>query len=312
MRERRSRKKFRLVWGVVPAALLLTAGFIYMNQIHTQDVHAADQLEQPDIVSIAQSKEDHDSRPAPLPPEQAIVLSTATGSYPMPAGVQLERLHHVHIPAGSIFSFRAWYLQDDASNAELSLSAWAQPMSLLYKAAIKAGLEPVQRQISLTLPPYAAPGFEVSLAGSTNDLQMYNALPFDLWVAVSPLQDAISLLGQPDGSWQAPQIEIIEEKFEPETMLLQAAGDVERDLLGEPQEGLLVKVYRSRDSERTLLYKDFYAPVPQVELITPKNGEADIAQWTAQVFDFEVDEKIATGDQLETADEAEGLAESEP
>src|SRR5690606_24898732 len=117
------------------------------------------------------------------------------------------------------------FTQAGTENLEQTLALWEYPASLLYEAAIKAGFEPVERHIGMMLSPFAEPGFDVSLAGASNDLRVYNALPFDRWVSVNPSRNEISLLGHSEEPWQAPQIEVTKEKFQPETMLLAVAGN---------------------------------------------------------------------------------------
>lgn len=192
--------------------------------------------------------------------EDASVLSSVQAGRALPNGVDLTVLHGIALPPDSLFSLREHVPVH-------RLAEWSPAASLLAEAALKAGLEVAERHTGMVMPDGVKPGYESLLVGKNRDLKLYNDLPFDVWITVDTSRNLpeIRIVGHPPFGWKPPVITETVERFEPETMVL-INFDEEKPYKPwwTSREGLLVKVYRTEDGERELLYKDFYAPLPEV------------------------------------------------
>jgi hypothetical protein len=196
-------------------------------------------------------------------PEEAGVLKAVRGSAKLSESVDVSLLDGARLAAGKLFSLRD-RIGDEPGEG------WDYPASLLHEAAVKTGFGVVERHVGLTLAEGASPGFEARVSGTSRDLLLYNGLGFDVWIEAGADGEGIPeirLVGSPPEHWQAPGIVAAAEWFPPGIIALSDGGpeaDYKPSWTG--RDGLLAKVYRLEGGERVLLYKDFYPPLPIVEL----------------------------------------------
>lgn len=197
------------------------------------------------------------------PPEEAGVLRAVRGSAALSGSVDVALLDGAVLAAGRLFSLR------DRIGGEPG-EGWDYPASLLHEAAVKTGFGVVERHVGLTLTEGATPGFEARVSGKSRDLLLYNGLGFDVWIEAWADEEGIPeirLVGSPPEHWQAPDVTAVTEWFPPGIIALSDGGP---EAAYEPswtgRDGLLAKVYRLAGAERVLLYKDFYPPLPVVEV----------------------------------------------
>lgn len=196
------------------------------------------------------------------PPAGAAVLAAATGSEALAGSADPARLHGARLASGRLFSLRDQL-------GEAPGEAWNVPASLLFEAALKAGLGIVERHVGLGLAKGAAPGFEARVDGPRRDLRLYNGLAFDVWVDARQDEAGrleIRLVGDPPDGWTAPALHVETERLAPPVMVLSDGGGTDYRPSWTARDGRIAYVYRLVDGERVLLHKDFYPPLPDVDL----------------------------------------------
>lgn len=192
--------------------------------------------------------------------ESDSILSSVRAPRSLLPNVDVSRMDGVAIPAESLFSLRDHV-------PEHKIADWAIAASLLLEAALKAGLEVAERHTGMMLPEGVKPGYEALLQGTRRDLKLFNDLPFDVRIVADITEDAVELrfAGRPPAGWTPPGIAETVTRYAPETMIIVNGNDqVPYVPQWTKREGLLVHVHRTENGERRLLYKDFYAPLPDV------------------------------------------------
>jgi hypothetical protein len=180
----------------------------------------------------------------------------------------LKAIQEVKLEAGARFSVNDWVKQVMKTQ---KIEVFEQDLSylscLLYEAGLKAGLEAGDRYLHKELPAYANPGFDVSFEPDREDLTLLNPWDFPIQVGVSNAgSPVLQLTGTASAKWAAAALETAKEAFPADKIVvvdysLTGGGEVKRQ---DGKEGYLIKVYKAgKDKEpKTLLYKDYYAPIP--------------------------------------------------
>lgn len=201
------------------------------------------------------------------------IVSQAQSIVPVNANVKawLELAASIKLDPGKLFSFNTWLAEvskskvPDKKEDELSHVA-----SLLYEAALRAGMGIGERHPHLDNPSYAASGFDVEFQPEKKDFTFHNSLGIPIMVAITFNGETpiVTFNGTPKADWKAPKITVNKEVFTQDRILLTdftipSGGEVKRSD-GAP--GLLVKVYADvkNDGKNELLYKDYYTPRPVV------------------------------------------------
>lgn len=203
----------------------------------------------------AQQQAEHSSPEA----ESDSILASVRAPRSRLPNVDVALLDGVAIPAESLFSLREHV-------PEHKVDDWPVAASLLLEAALKAGLEVAERHTGMALPEGVKPGYEARLEGKRRDLKLFNALPFDVRIEAESTEDAVGfrIAGRPPAGWSPPAVSETVERYAPGTMIIANGSDTPYVPQWTKREGLLVRVYRTENNERRLLYKDFYAPFPDV------------------------------------------------
>ena len=161
----------------------------------------------------------------------------------------------IDLPAAGTFSYRQWRATPGVEGVQND----AVVASLIFEAALRAGLEVGERHIHPSLPTGTRAGFDVDVSEG-KDLTLRNGYTFP--VALTLASSGGTLIAEVKGDapedWKAPSVTVSEpQTFQPERMELVSADRSELGVTtGKP--GLLVKVYVNGQ----LAHKDFYAPVP--------------------------------------------------
>lgn len=223
--------------------------------------------------------------PTPVKPVTSAtvqVVSQAASLLPVNANEKgwLELVGQVKLDPGKLYSFNAWLAEaSKGKTLEKKADELSHVASLLYEAAVRAGMKVGERNPHQDLPAYAAAGFDVEIVPDKKDLTLYNALEFPVTVGVmyngeSPI---LTMNGAPTGNWKAPKITVSTEAFAPERVILTdftliGRGEVRRS---EGSLGTLAKVYADwkNDGKTEQLSKDFYAPRPVVVARGPSADE---------------------------------------
>ncbi|WP_136604237.1 VanW family protein [Paenibacillus dokdonensis] len=178
----------------------------------------------------------------------------------------LGRLQNVEIRPNTQFSMNQWL---ELNKFEKKLGKEGEDIaytaSLLYEAAVKAGMEVGERHLHMQLPPYAAPGFDVYIEPVNHDLTFYNSLGCSILISVKKTIDGmpqITFEGQPVSGWKQPQINVETKKYAPKnfevTDVNLAPNAISVKSTG--TEGMLIEI---TDGIRNIS-RDFYAPQPAV------------------------------------------------
>lgn len=192
----------------------------------------------------------------------------------------LEQAGLIKLEPGKLFSYQAWLTEaSKAKVPEKKADELSHVASLLYEAALRAGMQVGERYAHQDNPTYAPAGFDVDFQGEQKDLTFYNSLgvPITVGVIYNGETPVVTFNGKPKADWKAPKITVSKEVFAPESIVLTdftlaGQGDAKRS---EGQSGLLVKVFadKKNDGNNELIYKDFYAPHPIVIAKAPTAEE---------------------------------------
>lgn len=192
----------------------------------------------------------------------------------------LEQAGLIKLESGKLFSYQAWLTEVSKGKVpEKKADELSHVASLLYEAALRAGMQVGERYAHQDNPAYAPAGFDVDFQGELKDLTFYNSLgvPITVGVIYNGESPVVTFNGKPKVDWKAPKITVSKEVFAPENMFLTdftltGQGDAKRS---EGQSGLLVKVFadEKNDGKNELIYKDFYAPHPIVIAKAPTAEE---------------------------------------
>lgn len=209
------------------------------------------------------------------------VISQAQSIVAVNANVKLwlEQAGQIKIESGKLFSFQAWLTEISKSKVpEMKADELSHVASLLYEAALRAGMQVGERYPHRDNPAYAAAGFDVNFQSELKDLTFYNSIgvPITVGVIYNGETPVVTFNGKPKADWQAPKITVSKEVFTPENIVLTdftLAG--QGDKRSEGQSGLLVKVFadEKNDGKNVLIYKDYYAPHPNVIAKAPTAEE---------------------------------------
>jgi vancomycin resistance protein YoaR len=228
----------------------------------------------------------HADEPSPSPVPQksstlaksslngTIEMSRAASIIPLTNNekIWLTALAHLQILPGDLFSYNQWMGQTAKANGfEGNQAEHSHIAGLLYEAAVRAGLEVGERNTHLVMPKYAAIGFDTVIESGKKNLTIANLQSYAITVEVDITgNDAtLRLVGNPTAEWKAPHIQINQEKFAPDSLILidySLGGAISENVRQAGTEGLLVKVICdcSKRGESKLFTKDYYAPQPTV------------------------------------------------
>lgn len=217
----------------------------------------------------AESSED-----APTP-DQLRTLAVVAGNVNLSneRGNILQELNGLKLAARTVFSMEAWSEEIiERSHADYD-QVLSEVSSIIYEAALRSGLEPVERYIHRALPTGVRPGFDVRYEYGLRDFAIYNPTDTDYYmqVSISGQEVRVSWSALPAEDWLLPEISISElERFPPKKILLID----HRNKTGMRQieagaEGLLIKIYRTIGGQQELIAKDYYPPSPEVFTIPP-------------------------------------------
>ncbi|KRE93057.1 hypothetical protein ASG89_05970 [Paenibacillus sp. Soil766] len=193
--------------------------------------------------------------------------------------VWLEHAGLIKIEPGKLFSYQAWLTEVSKGKVpEKKADELSHVASLLYEAALRAGMQVGERYPHQDNPDYAAAGFDVNFQSDLRDLTFYNSIDVAITVGViyNGETPVVTFNGKPEADWKGPKITVSKEVFAPESIALTdftLAG--QGDKRSEGQSGLLVKVFadRKNDGKNELIYKDYYAPHPTVIAKAPTAEE---------------------------------------
>ncbi|WNR42385.1 VanW family protein [Paenibacillus roseipurpureus] len=220
--------------------------------------------------------------PATTPSGAVQLISQAQSIVPVNANEKawLELAGEIKLDPGKLFSYQAWLNEVSKGKApEKKNDDLSHVASLLYEAALRAGMGIGERYAHQDNPAYAPAGFDVDFQPDKKDLTFYNSLgvPVTVGVIYNGETPVVTLNGKPKGDWKAPKITVSKEVFAPENMIvtdftLVGQGDVKRS---DGLPGLLVKVFNDEknDGKNQLIYKDFYAPHPIIIAKAPTGEE---------------------------------------
>ncbi|CAN7585676.1 VanW family protein [Paenibacillus sp. LjRoot153] len=191
----------------------------------------------------------------------------------------LEQAGLIKIEPGKLFSYQAWLTEISKGKVpEKKADELSHVASLLYEAALRAGMQVGERYTHQDNPAYAPAGFDVDFQGEQKDLTFNNSLgvPITVGVIYNGETPVVTFNGKPKAEWKAPKITVSKEVFAPESIVLTdftLAG--QGDKRSEGQSGLLVKVFadEKNDGKNELIYKDYYAPHPIVIAKAPTAEE---------------------------------------
>lgn len=189
----------------------------------------------------------------------------------------LDALKGMSLKPGEAFSLQEVYRDKLQSVGSASETAMSQVASLLYEAAVRAGLITGERHLHPQMPTYATPGFDAMFEPGRRNLTFYN--PFDFAVTLDVRREGdktvVLFSGLPSPGWAAPEIEVKTEEVLPSTLMLVdfalREGQTVREA-GRP--GLYVTVLaRRQNGEQEIISKDYYAPRPEIVRRAPSGEE---------------------------------------
>jgi hypothetical protein len=195
----------------------------------------------------------------------------------------LDLTSTIRFEKGKLFSYNAWINEMVKTKRQETKENELQHIAgLVYEAAVRGGLMIAERHTHLTIPDYAASGFDVDYQPNSKDLVIYNPYDFEMTVGVagSGSTPILTLSGTPSSSWKAPKITVAKESFTQEKAIVtdyaMGGGEARRS---EGAPGLLVKVYTDAklDGKNELVTKDFYAPSPVIIARAPSSEELKAA-----------------------------------
>lgn len=201
------------------------------------------------------------------PSKTSKVISSATGLVKVNDENKslFDKLDKMEIAASTKFSLNDWLKTNGIEKSSVTGSENLSYLgSLLYEAAVKAGVTIGERHVHLKLPDYASPGFDVFIEPEDNDLTFVNGNKFPVTVHVSYSDElpAISLEGSPPSNWTALQVQVKETKYLPDKLVL-----TDSRLAGAPVEketGSEGYIFEVMDEQRNVISRDFYNPEPVV------------------------------------------------
>jgi hypothetical protein len=192
----------------------------------------------------------------------------------------LDQAGSIRLEKGQLFSYNTWFYERMKSKTlEMKGEELSHIAGLLYEAAIRSGMKVGERHPHQELPDYAASGFDVDFQPDKKDLTIYNPFDFAVTAAVVYNGDVpiLTLSGTPPAAWKAPKIDVQKEAVKPDKIVLtdfalSGNGQVKQK---DGKGGLLVKVFGEdgNGGKSELLYKDYYAPQPEVIARAPSADE---------------------------------------
>jgi hypothetical protein len=192
-------------------------------------------------------------------------LSSATVPVESASARSPSRFDPIMIPAQTTFSYIGWIA---GVKGDLSKEDQSQIASVLYEAAVRAGIETSGRYTHLFLPSSMNPGFDVNLDFGI-DLILFNPNGFDMTVGVSHSGGRWSaeIAGPAPSDWHAAVVKVETESFDPGQVTVIDYSGGKASIPGIP--GKLVRVFVNGK----LFYKDFYTPVPAYRTVVPTPQE---------------------------------------
>ncbi len=240
--------------------------------------------EQPQDTPAHGPEESTTEQPAATQPEPAEqpagtregVLATVSGTVAADDGQRalLMQLDGMKIASRGVLSIEDWLSEAEISEPASYNWVLSQMSSLIYEAALRSGLEPVERYLHDELPEGMKPGFDVRYEHGKRNFSIYNPTDHEVYLqlAFDNQQATLSIRGVMGEDWQQPAIRVsAPENFAPETILVVDHQNRTGRTVARPgREGLLVKVYRKiGDEPEELVAKDYYAPQPELITVPP-------------------------------------------
>lgn len=266
--------KFKLLIGFAAFAALAgsIAGAACSSGRNESSESSVKQINNPQNVGV-EAKAKADSRQQ--------IGESAYISLPSSAKPWLDELNKLSIEPGTVFSLNAWS-KAVSQEKKLPISGAGDGGvldkigSLLLQPAVQAGLKVGGRFRHEKLPEGISPGYDVDFEPDSRDLLLQNPYPFavDVRVEAASAGGRCRLFASVPDNWSPETIAVSEETLPPGKRFVEDHAEHARPASRKGSSGRFITVsVVHADGSSEVLYKDYYAPEPEVNYILPKSEQ---------------------------------------